>query len=178
MNLNHFKIKNFDRGRPFLVEALWLVIRGILFSTWIPGSGWRCLILRGFGARIGKNVNIKPYVRIKFPWKLRIGDFSWVGENAWIDNLAEVHIGSNVCVSQGVYICTGNHDYKKESFDLITSPVVVEDGSWLCAFSKIAPGVTIKRNSVVGFGSVVVKNTEEDAVYSGNPAVAIRKRNS
>ena len=101
----------FSRGRSRLVEVLWLVLDALLVRSRVPGSAHRRLILRAFGALIGKRVLIKPGVRIKFPWRLEIGDDSWVGEDVWIDNLAPVQIGANCCISQGVYICTGSHDW-------------------------------------------------------------------
>ena len=154
----------------------WVIIQGLFVSSWLPGSNWRLMLLRLFGARIGKGVIIKPKIRVKFPWKLFIGDYSWIGEEVWIDNLAEVYIGDNVCLSQGAYICTGNHNYAKETFDLITKQVRIENGAWICAFSKIAPGITVKKNAVVGFGAVLKEDAEEGMIYLGNPAEPIKSR--
>jgi putative colanic acid biosynthesis acetyltransferase WcaF len=109
----------FSRGRSKLVEVLWLVLDAAFVRSKVPGSIHRRLILRAFGARIGKRVLIKPGARIKFPWRLEIGDGSWVGEDVWIDNLARVQVGANCCISQGVYICTGSHDWGSPAFDLI-----------------------------------------------------------
>ncbi|MBL4884966.1 MAG: hypothetical protein JKY95_10585, partial [Planctomycetaceae bacterium] len=79
-------------------------------------------------------------------------------ERVWIDNLAEVQIGANVCVSQGVYLCTGSHDHRKPTFDLITRPITLEDGSWICAKSILLPGVTIHTGAIVGAGCVIPKD--------------------
>ena len=128
MQLSQFSNQDFNRGAPVLLEIIWLATQGFLFSTWLPGAKWRCWLLRIFGANIGKGVNIKPRAHVKFPWRLSIGNYSWIGEGVWIDNLNEVKIGNNVCVSQGSYICTGSHDYKNEHFRLITKPIIVEDG--------------------------------------------------
>ena len=98
MQLSKFNNEDFDRGRSRLIESCWRVVEGLLFNSWLPGSGWRVQLLRLFGASIGSGVVIKPHVRIKFPWKLSIGDYSWIGEEVWIDNLAEVSIGSNCCI--------------------------------------------------------------------------------
>lgn len=141
--------KVFNRGASRFKEALWVIISGLFFYSWLPGSIWRVFLLRAFSAKIGKNVVIKPYVKVKFPWRLEIGNYSWIGEEVWIDNLDKVIIGSNVCISQGVYICTGNHNFKKESFDLITKPVIVGDGSWVCAKAILTPGAILKKNSFV-----------------------------
>lgn len=176
MKLQRYDNRKFDRGSAVWIETLWGTVQGMFFSTWLPGSAWRVEILRIFGAKIGTGVNIKPHVRIKFPWRLSVGDYSWIGENAWIDNLDQVTIGSNVCISQGVYICTGSHDYKDETFRLVTKAVSIEDESWIAAFSKIAPGVTVRKRSVVAFGAVLTKDTRENSVYAGNPAEFIRSR--
>jgi putative colanic acid biosynthesis acetyltransferase WcaF len=153
-----------------------VVAEAVLFSTFFPGSSWRRALLRFFGAQVGRGVIIKPRVRVKFPWRFIIGANSWIGEGVWIDNLAEVRIGSNSCLSQGAYICTGNHDYKDELFRLTSQPITIEDECWICAFAKIAPGVTVKRGSVIGFGAVLIKDTEENKVYLGNPAVCTGSR--
>ncbi|MGD0581153.1 MAG: putative colanic acid biosynthesis acetyltransferase, partial [Bryobacteraceae bacterium] len=90
-------------------------------------------MLRLFGARIGQGVVIKPGTRVKFPWRLQIGEHSWIGESAWLDDLSEISIGSNCCVSQGAYLCTGNHDWSDPAFRLIVRPIVLCDGSWVGA---------------------------------------------
>lgn len=175
-HLEQFKKLQFDRGAPRWKEILWIVMSGLVFSSWIPGSAWRVWLLRLFGAKIGEGGIIKPYVKIKFPWKLEIGSFVWIGESVWIDNLDWVRIGNSVCISQGAFLETGSHDYKRDDFKLITKPIVVEDGVWVCAFAKISPGVIARRNSVIGFGSVLIKDTEEKFIYSGNPAEKVKER--
>ena len=128
VDLSAFR-SSLDRGRPWLVEAAWMCVQALLFGTWLPGSRWRVWLLRLFGSRVGRGVAIKPRVRVKFPWKLSVGDHSWIGECAWIDNLCDVAIGSNCCVSQGAYLCTGNHDWSDPAFALITKPVVPTEPS-------------------------------------------------
>src|SRR3989338_3960609 len=177
MDIEKYDRHGFDRGKPAWVEAIWIIIHGFLFSTWLPGSNWRVEILRIFGAKIGMGVIIKPYIKIKFPWRLTVGDYSWIGEGVWIDNLDQVVIGSNVCMSQGEYICTGNHDYKDEAFRLMTESITIEDECWIGAFVKIAPGVIVKKKSMIALGSVVTSHTEENSIYAGNPAMRIRQRN-
>ena len=98
-SLEGYRALNFTRGASPLTEALWLFLQWLLVSSWVPGSAHRRAILRLFGARIGRRVVIKPGVRVKFPWRLAIGDHSWIGEDVWIDNLVQVAIGSNCCIS-------------------------------------------------------------------------------
>lgn len=176
MQLNRFNKGAFTRGASYFKEGIWLILQGLFFSSWIPGAGWRCGMLRMFGAKIGKGVNIKPRVHVKFPWRLRIGDNCWIGERVWIDNLDQVTIGNNVCISQSVYLCTGSHDYKKESFDLVTKPIWIEDEVWICASARIAPGVTVRKGSLIGLGAVLTKTTKENGIYQGNPAQYVRDK--
>lgn len=176
--LDRFTNSTFDRGRPVWVEVLWTLTSMLTVASSLPGSGPRIAILRAFGARIGTGVVIKPGVRVKFPWRLAIGDYSWIGEDSWIDNLAPVEIGAHVCVSQGSYLCTGNHDWSRKTFDLITAPITICSGCWLGAMSSVAPGVTIGSGTVVTMGSIVIADLPPNMICSGNPAVAHRPRPS
>ena len=133
-------------------------------------------MLRLFGAKIGKGLVIKPKVNIKYPWFLEIGDHVWIGEEVWIDNLTLVKIESNVCISQGAMLLTGNHNYKKSSFDLITGQITLEDGVWIGAKSVVCPAVTCHSHSVLAVGSIATKDLEPYTIYQGNPAQPIRKR--
>lgn len=165
-----------DRGRPRIVEAIWIVIQEVFISSFIPGSMHRRWLMRLFGAKIGKNVVLKPRIRIKFPWKLEIGDHTWIGEGAWIDNIAHVAIGSNCCLSQGCYLCTGNHNWKKPSFDLEAQPITISDGAWIAAQSVVGPGVAVGKNAIVGLGAVLTCDLEESAIYSVSGMVSGSKR--
>ena len=129
-----------------------------------------------FGARIGNGVVIKPHVHIKYPWKLVVGDYSWIGEYVWIDNLDSVQIGSNVCLSQGALILSGNHDYKSTSFNLILKPIEIKDGAWVGAKSVVTQGVKIGSHAVLSVGSIASSDMEEFGIYRGNPAEFIKRR--
>ncbi len=176
MKLDCYNNTHFKRGRPFWVEVAWLLVQSLFVSSWIPGSRHRVMLLRLFGARIGKRVNIKPHIRVKFPWRLEISDNTWIGESCWIDNLSSVKIGSNCCISQGVYLCTGSHDWSKETFDLLTKPINIGDGVWLAAKSIVSPGVNIHPGSVLTLGSVATRDLEAKTVNQGNPAIEVNKR--
>jgi putative colanic acid biosynthesis acetyltransferase WcaF len=158
-------------------RLIWYILNAIVFRSSVPfPKGIKTLFLRAFGAKIGRDVLVKPRINIKYPWFLEIGDSTWIGEGVWIDNLGLVKIGKHVCLSQGAYLCTGNHDYKKTTFDLILGPITIEDGVWVGARAVIGPGVTLKSHSVVTAGSVVVKNTEPYKIYQGHPAVVVKER--
>jgi len=155
INLNKFNNDHFDRGMPTIIIILWVITSGIFFNSWLPGSTWRIKVLKLFGAKIGKNVVFKQYLRIKYPWKLRIGDNCWIGESVWIDNLDHVLIGNNTCLSQGVYLCTGSHNFNSVAFDLITKPIQIGNSCWLCANVKVKQGAVIEDNSIVPMGKII-----------------------
>ena len=136
----------------------------------------KVFILRVFGAKIGRNFVIKPNVNIKCPWFLEIGNHVWIGENAWIDNFVKVTIEDNSCVSQGALLLTGNHDYKKSTFDLIPKEIYLEKGVWIGAKSVVCGGVRCKSHSVLAVSSVATKDLDSYKIYQGNPALEVRER--
>lgn len=176
IRLRDYQNAEFSRGRSRLIELIWLIVQALFVSSWVPGVSHRRVLLRLFGAKVGAGVGLKPYLKVKFPWKLIIGDHSWIGENVWIDNLERVTVGSNCCVSQGAYLCTGSHNWATDTFALITSPITIEDGVWISAFSIVGPGVRAATGSVLLMGSVATKSLEEWTIYQGNPAVKRRPR--
>jgi putative colanic acid biosynthesis acetyltransferase WcaF len=138
--------------------------------------GWRRWLLRRFGARIGRGVLIRPSVEITYPWKVSIGDWSWIGDNVTLYSLGEIQIGEHVVISQNSYLCTGSHDFGKSSFDIYTKRIVVASESWIAADVFIAPGVQIGRGVVVGARSTVLHDLAPMMVCYGNPARPLRSR--
>jgi putative colanic acid biosynthesis acetyltransferase WcaF len=160
-----------------LKQITWYITNALFFVCPLnPSSGLKKILLRLFGAKIGKAVVCKPGINIKYPWKLEIGDHSWIGEKVWIDNLAHVTIGKNVCLSQGAMLLTGNHDYTSETFDLQVKEIILEDGVWIGAQAVVCPGITCFTHAVLSVKSVAVKNLEAFKIYQGNPAVFVKDR--
>ncbi len=164
-------------GRPFAVRALWILVEAVfLLNPVLTSYRLKRAILRLFGARVGRNVVIKPNVHVKYPWRLEIGDNAWIGERSWIDNFALVRIGANACVSQGAYLCTGNHDWSDPGMRRVVKPVTVGEGAWVGAFARVAPGVTVHEEAIVALGAVLLEDAEARGVYVGNPARRVRER--
>jgi len=176
-DISHYNVGNYQPKRGFVIRGLWFLVNILFFKSYIfPFYGFKRFLLRLFGAKVEKGVIIKPNVNIKYPWLLSIGSYTWIGESSWIDNLVQVQIGAHVCISQGALLLTGNHNYKKVTFDLIPGEIILENGVWIGAKSVVCPGVRCFSHSVLSVGSVAVKNMEAYHVYQGNPATKVRKR--
>ena len=155
----------------------WYLFNIIVFSNPFIVSYWlKKIVLKLHGAKIGKRFIIKPGVKIKYPWNLECGNYVSIGEDVWIDNLEKVKLSDQVTISQGAYLFTGNHNYKKVSFDLIVKPIIVEYGVWIGAKTIICPGIKLNSHSIITAGSVLTKSTEPYTIYQGNPAIEIKKR--
>jgi putative colanic acid biosynthesis acetyltransferase WcaF len=177
VDLSRSSTAGFDPGRPYPFRALWVIVEAlVLLNPVVTSYGLKRWLLRRFGAHIGRNVIIKPGVHVKYPWRLSVGDNSWLGERCWIDNFVQVAIGANVCISQGAYLCTGNHDWSDPAMTRFVQPVMVKDGAWVAAFVRIAPGVTVGENAVISLGSTLMQDADADGIYSGNPASRVGER--
>jgi putative colanic acid biosynthesis acetyltransferase WcaF len=177
VRLDKFKNDWYQPGRSALFQVAWFVLGlPLLRCGLLPGSGYRASLLRLFGAQIGSGVVIKPGVRVKYPWNLKIGDHTWIGEDCWIDNLTTVRIGSHVCISQGVYFCTGNHDWTDPAFSLMIRPITVKDGAWAGAKSLLTPGIVLQECAIAAAGSVVTRDIPAYEIHAGNPAVFVKRR--
>jgi putative colanic acid biosynthesis acetyltransferase WcaF len=175
-DLSRFKNDWYEPGAGMLKRCVWYIANALFLASCLPGSKLKVSLLRLFGAQVGRGVVIKPRVNVKYPWRLKIGDHVWIGEGVWIDNLEQVTLGSHVCVSQGALLLTGNHNYKRETFDLIARPILLEDGVWIGAKSIVCPGLTCRSHSVLSVGSVATGDLEPYGIYQGNPAVKVRER--
>ena len=176
-DLSTFSAGNFDKGAGILKQTLWYFVNALFVRvSWNPFMGIKIVLLKAFGAKIGKGLVIKNNVCIKFPWKLTLGDNVWLGESCWIDNLDSITIGNNVCISQGALLLTGNHDYTVSTFDYRNAPILIEDGAWIGAKAVVCPSVVVRTHAILTVGSIATKEMEAYGIYQGNPARMIRKR--
>lgn len=177
VDLTHYNTGDYETGANTAKRILWYLVNALVFDSWLfPWSSMKSALLKAFGAELGPGTVIKPRVNIKYPWNLSAGKNLWLGEGVWIDSLAPVRLGSNVCISQDAYLLTGNHNYTITTFPLIVKGITVEDGAWIGARATICPGVTIRDHTVITVASVVTKDTESHGIYQGNPAVLIKTR--
>jgi len=165
-------------GASKIKQIIWYFVNVLFFkNSFVFISSVKVRLLKLFGAKIGKGVVIKPVVNIKYPWKLKVGDHVWIGEEVWIDNLSEVIIGNNVTLSQGALLLTGSHDHTREAFDFISFPIILEDGVWIGSKAVVFGGVTCKSHSILGINSVAESNLKPYLIYKGNPAIPVLQRN-
>ncbi len=176
-NLASFAVQPGFRGRSGLWVQIWWVAQAILIRpSPQPLHGWRVFWLRAFGARIGRGVKFRPSARVTYPWKLSIGDNAWIGDRAELYSLDRIEIGSDVCISQDAYICTGSHDMNSADFAYDCRPVTIEPEAWIAAGAFVGPGVTVGHGAVLAARSVTMKSLDALGVYVGQPARRIGER--
>lgn len=176
-DLSSFDNSWYDPGAGIIKRLLWFVVNAVFFnSNALLPYAFKASLLRAFGAKIGSGLIIKTHVNIKYPWKLTIGQNTWIGEGVWIDNLDIVEIGDNVCVSQGAMLLSGNHDFSSTHFDLMVKPIKIANGAWIGAKSIVCQGVEVGEHAVLTVNSVASNKLEPYFIYRGNPAERVKKR--
>lgn len=172
------KYENRLGRRHQVTRLLWTLIWTIA-ARWLPrsvGSGWKRMLLRMFGAKMGRNSVVYSSARVYYPANLVMGDNTCLASDVDCYNVDMVVIEDNVTVSQGAYLCTASHDIENPMHPLITAPIVLKDQSWVGARAFIGMGVTIGQGAVVGATASVYKDVEEWTVVGGNPAHFLKKR--
>jgi len=159
-----------------MLRILWRLIFPLFHFSPRILFGWRRFLLRLFGAKIGKQTNIYNSAIIYMPWNLEIGDYSSIGEHAYIYNLGKIIIGSKTTISQRAHLCAGTHDYTKSDLPLLKPSIIIQDYAWICTDAFIGPGVIVGEGSIAGARSVVVKDVSAWTIVAGNPAKYIKTR--
>lgn len=177
MRLDQYTVGQYTPGAPYIKQLLWYFLGQPLFrSYWLPVSGLKVKLLRLFGAQVGEGVRVKPGVIIKFPWRIAIGNYVWLGEQVWLDNVIDICIDDHVCISQGAYLGTGNHNWRDPNFSLRLSAIHLESKCWIGAKAVIGPGVTVGHGAVLCLGSIAGKSLAPMTIYAGNPARPVKTR--
>jgi putative colanic acid biosynthesis acetyltransferase WcaF len=154
----------------------WGAVELLLVSNpWQVSSRLRRAALVAFGARIGKDVLLRPRLRVRFPWKLTVGDRSWIGEDVWLHNQAQLTIGSDAVISQGSFVTTGSHAHRRD-MGLITRPDEIGDGAWVTARCIILGGSRIGTAALITPGTVVSGNVPDAMVFGQSPGQVLRPR--
>jgi putative colanic acid biosynthesis acetyltransferase WcaF len=176
-NLDKFRVPPGFRGRNALIVVLWQLVQATLFGlSPQPLYGWRRWLLRLFGAKIGQKVLVRPTARVTFPWKVEIGDFSWIGDHAELYSLDRISIGRHSVISQRSYLCSAAHDMNDVSFSYITGPILIGDQVWIASDVFVCPGVTIGDAAVIGLRSTVFHDIPPRVLAFGQPARVVRNR--
>lgn len=175
--LDKFDPSGFTYGRPRFMVFLWFFCQETLFRfSPIPCHGFRRKLLKIFGCKVGKQVILHPRSRLHYPWRIEIGDYSWIGDDVWLYSIAPIKIGAHTIVSQKSFLCTAGHDYDDPHFKTTQNPITVGNGVWLAADVYVAPGVTIGDNSVIGARSSVFHDMPAGMVCYGYPCRPVRPR--
>jgi putative colanic acid biosynthesis acetyltransferase WcaF len=169
------KTTNYTK-REMLARIAWSLGKLLFRFSPRPCFGWRRMVLRWFGAKVGANVNLYPSTVIYFPWNLTVGDWSAIGEEALIYNLGRVTIGQRATISHRAHLCAGTHDYTHRTLPLLKPPIEIGDEAWICADAFVGPGVKIGTGAVVGARAVAMKHVEPWTVVAGNPARVVKPR--
>ncbi|NLR42240.1 putative colanic acid biosynthesis acetyltransferase [Priestia megaterium] len=177
IRLNLYNQSWYSRGKKGSIVIIWWLIQSSLFRLSFHNMyGWRNFLLRLFGAKIGQGVKIRSSAKFTYPWKVTIGDYSWIGDNVQFYCLDTICVGSNCIVSQESYLCTGSHNIKDPHFGLIVKPIIIKDGAWVASDVFVYPGVTINEMAVVAARSTVIKDIPANEVHAGSPAKYVKKR--
>lgn len=177
IDLSQYDQSWYSPGRPKWLIMLWWLIQAIVFPLTLHAHhAPRRALLKLFGARIGKGVVIRPTARFHYPWKVEIGDFSWIGSNVEFYSLENIRVGNHCVISQNTYLCTGSHNPSDPTFGLSVAPITLENGTWVAANCFIGPGVTIGANTVVGASSGVFRDLPPQCICLGNPCKPHKNR--
>ncbi len=162
-----------DRLRRAAWQAAWTVL-----ARWTPPPfhAWRSLVLRCFGARLGRDVHVYGGARVWAPWLLVMDDESCLADGVDCYNQARIRIGRRAIVSQRAFLCAGTHDHGDPEHALVTAPIDIGERAWICAQAIVGPGVSIGAGAVVGAGAVAMRDQPEWMICAGNPCVPLKPR--
>jgi maltose O-acetyltransferase len=160
--------EDFQRGR-LLVERF-----NALSATEVDEA--RHLLEELLG-RFGADSQIRAPFQCDYGYLTEVGERTFINYGAAILDCAKVTIGDEVQIATNVQLLTATHPLdaatRRAAWEL-AQPITIEDGAWLGGGVIVCPGVTIGENTVVGAGSVVVKDLPAGVLAVGNPARVIR----
>lgn len=157
-------------------RVLWALAWPLFRLSPRPLWGWRRMLLRLFGARVGRDVHIYPTARITIPWNLTLGDGCAVGDHAILYALGPISLGPRAAVSQYAHLCAGSHDWRDPAMPLTKPPITVGADAWICADAFVGPGLKVGAGAILGARAVLMKDCPPQAILAGNPARQIGMR--
>ncbi len=160
------------------IRRLFWQISWLFLCRWTPAPlhAWRVVVLRLFGATIGKTNFIYPSCKIWAPWLLETEDVVTIAPGVEIYNPGGVFLGHHAILSQDAYICGATHDYNSIDFTYLMQKIVIDPYVWVCAKAIVLPGIHCGEGSVLAAGAIATKNMDTWMVYGGNPAKPIKQR--
>lgn len=163
--------------RENLKRAVWSAAWALLFRP-SPRNAyrWRAWLLRRFGARLGRNVRIRPSTSVEIPWNLDLGDDVSIGDHVILYALGPIRLGDRSFVSQYAHLCAGTHDHTRPDYPLLRPPIVIGEDCWIAADAFVGPDVTIGDRTVVGARASVFADLPPDVIAFGNPAKPVKPR--
>lgn len=171
-----FQPRRLSLGNKFS-RALWNIVCLLLYRpTPRPLHAWRCLLLRLFGAKLGRGVHPYPSAKVWAPWNLEMGDHSCLSHDVDCYCVDKITLGAHSTVSQYSFLCTASHDYTDPNMPLVTAPIDIGDRVWITADVFVAPGVSIGDGAVITARSSVFHDIPAWTVAAGNPAKPIKPR--
>lgn len=177
IRLDLYHQDGYSRGRRGWFVLLWWLVQGSLFRFSLhPMYRWRNFLLRAFGAHVGKGVQIRSTATFTYPWKVTIGDYSWIGDHAEFYSLDNIEVGEHCVVSQHSYLCTGTHNIHDPKFGLTTKSIKISDGAWIASDVFVNPGITIGVMSIVAARSTVTRDVPSNEIHAGTPASFMKYR--
>ena len=162
--------------REQAMRVAWAFGRWLILLSPHPFYGWRRMILRMFGASVGREVRVAASTLIYMPWNVEIGEWAAIGPDVFIYSLGRVRIGRRATVSYRTHVCAGTHDFTDPSLPLLKPSVTIADDAWVGTDAFIGPGVTVGSGAIVAAKAVVVKDVEPLTVVGGHPARVIGQR--
>jgi len=160
-----------------LLRQVWKLVWLIFYRpSPVPMFGWRAMLLKMFGAKLGPHCHFYPAGKVWAPWNLQCEDHCTLADGAEIYNPSTFQMGSHAILSQGAYVCGATHDYNDPDFPMISYPMHMGAYSWVCARASVAPGVAVGEGAVLGLASVAMSDLEPWSIYVGNPATKLKAR--
>jgi len=156
-------------------RVLWGMMKVMFHCSPRPFYRWRNALLRRFGAKVDRTVRLYPSVEVFYPWNVQFDAWVTLAWNVKIYSLGKIHLAERVMISQGAHLCAGTHDFRKPNYPLLTPPISIGAGTWICAEAFIGPGVTVGEGAIIASRAVVVKDVPASSIAGGNPARVIKE---